>query len=73
MAKSIPKASLISDVEQICLAHGNRPDELLEIFYDVQAKLGHVPESALPVIAEALTLSRAEGSGVVPFYHDFHL
>ena len=73
MSKSISKASLTSRVEEICLAHGNRPDELLEIFYDVQAKLGHVPESTLPVIAEALNLSRAEVYGVVTFYHDFHL
>ncbi len=73
MSKSIPNGTVTFDVEEICLAHGNRPDELLEIFYDVQAKLGHVPESALPVIAEALNLSRAEVYGVVTFYHDFHL
>ena len=73
MANPIPKTALTFDVEEICLAHGNRPDELLEIFYDVQAKFGHVPESTLPIIAEALNLSRAEVYGVVTFYHDFHL
>ena len=56
----------------ICAAHGNRPDELLEIMHDIQREIGHVPESTLPVIANALNLSRAEVYGVVTFYHDFH-
>lgn len=55
----------------ICQKHGNRPDELLEIFHDMMHDIGHVPESTLPVIANALNLSRAEVYGVVSFYHDF--
>ena len=55
----------------ICAAHGNRPDELLEILHALQHDLGYVPESTLPVIANALNLSRAEVHGVVSFYHDF--
>ena len=55
----------------ICAAHGNRPDELLEIFHDVQHELGYVPEPALPVIANALNRSRAEVYGVLSFYHEF--
>ena len=55
----------------ICAGHGNRPDELLEIFHAVQAELGFVPEGVLPVIAQALNLSRAEVYGVLSFYHDF--
>lgn len=57
----------------ICLRHGNRPDALLEILHDLQDAVGHVPEAALPVIAKALNLSRAEVYGVATFYHDFHL
>ena len=60
-------------VAGICLHHGNKPDALLEILHDVQEKLGHVPEKALPIIAEALNLSRAEVYGVATFYHDYHL
>lgn len=56
----------------ICATHGNKPDALLEILHDVQHQVGHVPEAALPVIAKALNLSRAEVYGVVTFYHDFH-
>jgi formate dehydrogenase subunit gamma len=60
-------------VREICLAHGNKPDALLEILHDVQEKLGYVPESELPTIANALNISRAEAYGVATFYHDFHL
>lgn len=55
----------------VCEAHGNRPDELLEIFHTLQGELGFIPEATLPVIAEALNLSRAEVYGVLSFYHDF--
>ncbi len=55
------------------LRYGNRPDALLEIFHDLQAELGYVPEETLPVIARSLNLSRAEVYGVATFYHDFHL
>ncbi len=55
----------------VCAAHGNKPDELLEILHALQHDLGYVPESTLPVIANALNLSRAEVHGVVTFYHDF--
>jgi formate dehydrogenase subunit gamma len=44
---------------------------LLPILHAVQHEWGHVPESAVPVIAEALNLGRAEVHGVVSFYHDF--
>ena len=62
-----------TEVREICLAYGNRPDALLEILNDVQKRLGYVPESELPIIANALNISRAEAYGVATFYHDFHL
>ena len=49
----------------------NRPDALIEILHKLQAELGYVPEDALPVLANALNLSRAEVHGVVTFYHDY--
>lgn len=55
----------------IAAEHGNAPDALIEILHQVQAALGYVPEAAVPVLAEALNLSRAEVHGVVTFYHDF--
>ncbi len=65
-----PKEALAA--RRIALAHGNKPDALIEILHDLQEELGHVPESALPALAKALNLSRAEVHGVVTFYHDFH-
>lgn len=44
---------------------------LLPILNEVQETFGHVPQQALPVIADGLNLSRAEVHGVVSFYHDY--
>ena len=55
----------------ICAAHGDKPDALIEILHELQHDLGYVPEVALPAIANALNISRAEVHGVVTFYHDF--
>ena len=51
--------------------HGNRPDALIDILHQVQATVGYVPEAAVPALADALNLTRAEVHGVVTFYHDF--
>ena len=56
---------------EIALRYGNKPDALLEILHDLQEELGFIPEPALPALAKALNLSRAEVHGVVTFYHDF--
>jgi formate dehydrogenase subunit gamma len=66
-----PPAGSEEVARRICEAHGNRPDELLEIFHAIQHELGWVPEPTLPVIAHALNRSRAEVYGVLTFYHDF--
>ena len=55
----------------IAAEHANRPDALIEILHKVQEALGCVPEAAVPTLADALNLSRAEVHGVVTFYHDF--
>lgn len=55
----------------ICASHGDNPAALLEILHALQELTGHVPQSALPEIADALNLSRAEVHGVVSFYHDY--
>lgn len=44
---------------------------LLPILHGVQEEFGHVPTEALPVIAKALNISRADVHGVASFYHDF--
>ncbi len=44
---------------------------LLPILHALQAAIGHVPEAALPLIAQRLNITRAEVHGVMTFYHDF--
>jgi formate dehydrogenase subunit gamma len=44
---------------------------LLPILHAVQAEFGYIPEDAVPLIAAALNLSRAEVHGVITFYHDY--
>lgn len=60
-----------ADVRRIVDRHRDLEGPLLPILHAVQQAFGHVPETALPVIADALNLSRAEVHGVVSFYHDF--
>lgn len=55
----------------IVARHEGIEGPLLPILHDIQEVFGHVPEAAVPVIAQALNLSRAEVHGVVTFYHDF--
>lgn len=58
-------------LDQIIARHASRRGALLPLLHDVQAEFGHVPKAAVPPIAQALNLSRAEVHGVVTFYHDF--
>jgi formate dehydrogenase subunit gamma len=43
----------------------------LPILHALQAEFGHVPTDAVPMVAHALNLSRAEVHGIVTFYHEF--
>src|ERR1700739_4164090 len=43
----------------------------LQILHALQEAFGYVPEPAIPMVAAALNLSRAEVYGVFTFYHDF--
>jgi formate dehydrogenase subunit gamma len=56
---------------EIIEAERHREGPLLPILHGMMAAFGYVPEPAVPLVAEALNLSRAEVHGVVTFYHDF--
>jgi formate dehydrogenase subunit gamma len=51
--------------------HSTREGATLVILHALQEAFGYVPEPAIPMIASALNLSRAEVYGVFTFYHDF--
>jgi len=60
-----------SQATDILSRPNRRPGAVLPILHDVQATFGHVPVEAVPFIASALNVRRAEVHGVVSFYHDF--
>lgn len=65
-------SALLSDrIAAILTDHQGLEGPLLPILHAVQAAFGHVPQAAIPQIAKALNLSKAEVHGVITFYHDF--
>lgn len=64
-------ADFSARLRDIIHAHLGLEGPLLPILHAVQHEWGHIPEPAIPTIAEALNLGRAEVHGVVSFYHDF--
>ena len=63
--------SIDDAVSAAITAHAHRPGALLPVLHAIQDRIGHVPPEAVPVIAKALNLSRAEVHGVISFYHHF--
>jgi len=43
----------------------------IQILHALMERFGHVDKAIVPVLAEALNLSRAEIHGTITFYHDF--
>ncbi|AVH55358.1 MULTISPECIES: NAD(P)H-dependent oxidoreductase subunit E [Streptomyces] len=58
-------------VRRVAAGHRGQRGALLPVLHAVQAELGHVPQEAIPVLADEFNLSRADVHGVVTFYHDF--
>jgi formate dehydrogenase subunit gamma len=52
-------------------SHAGANGAMLPVLHDLQAAFGYVPREAVPIVAEALNVSRAEVHGVISFYHDF--
>ena len=44
---------------------------MLPILHDLQQRFGYIDDEAVPLIAAALNVSKAEVVGVIGFYHDF--
>jgi formate dehydrogenase subunit gamma len=56
---------------EIIAEHTHLQGATLVMLHALQEAFGYVPEPAIPMIASALNLSRAEVYGVFTFYHDF--
>jgi formate dehydrogenase subunit gamma len=47
------------------------PGALLPILHAIQEEFGYVDKAAVPLIADALNISKADVHGTISFYHDF--
>jgi formate dehydrogenase subunit gamma len=56
---------------EIIAEHAEIEGATLVILHALQEAFGYIPEPAIPMVASALNLSRAEVHGVFTFYHDF--
>lgn len=63
--------ALEETVESVVESHRGQVGALLPVLHALQDCFGHVPKEAVPLIAQAMNLSRAEVHGVMSFYHDF--
>jgi len=52
-------------------ARAREPGAMLPILHDLQERFGYIDDAAIPLVASALNVSKAETIGVVSFYHDF--
>jgi formate dehydrogenase subunit gamma len=66
-------AAIEASARAIILRHLAQEGAALPILHALQAEFGYLPEETLPLVADALNISRAEIYGVATFYHDFHL
>jgi formate dehydrogenase subunit gamma len=60
-----------ASIRALAEPQAGRPGALLPILHAIQDRFGHVPDAAIPVVANVLNLSRADVHGVVTFYHFF--
>ncbi|MCA0401373.1 MAG: NAD(P)H-dependent oxidoreductase subunit E [Proteobacteria bacterium] len=60
-----------AEAQAIIDRHKGRDGATLPILHALQARFGFVDRAVIPVLAEALNLSKAEIHGVLTFYHDF--
>ena len=58
-------------IDEIVANLADKPGALMPVLHAVNDRFGYIPPEAVPVIARALNLSRAEVHGVISFYHDF--
>ena len=64
-------ATDLASIQELIDAHKEQAGALLPILHAIQDKLSFIPSNAVPLIARALNLSRAEVHGVITFYHHF--
>ena len=56
---------------EIIAEHIGLEGPMLPILHALQEEFGYISTAAVPLVADALNLTRAEVHGVMTFYHDF--
>ncbi|MCB2117492.1 MAG: formate dehydrogenase subunit gamma [Rhodobacteraceae bacterium] len=65
--KAVPDEQISAVIAEFMSLDG----PLLPMLHALQARFGHIPAAAVPLLADALNLGKAEVHGVISFYHDF--
>ena len=61
----------LSEATSVVAARSHEKGSAIPIMHDLMERFGYVDRAIVPVLAEALNLSRAEIHGTLTFYHDF--
>ena len=61
----------VDEIDAVIVPLAKMRGALLPILHALQDRFGYVPKEAVPMIAKALNLSRAEVHGVITYYHHF--
>lgn len=61
----------VDSAQAIVRRHSKTEGAVLPILNELQRTFGFIHEDAVPMVAAALNLTRAEVHGVVTFYHDY--
>lgn len=64
-------AATLETIDTILAGSAAEPGALLPTLHAIQDAVGYIPGDAVPQIASAFNLSRAEIHGVITFYHHF--
>lgn len=59
------------EATRIVAARAQEKGATIPILHDLMERFGHVDKTVVPIIAEALNISRADVHGTLTFYHDF--
>jgi len=60
-----------AQIQTVVDEHRSMPGAMLPTLHAIQDRFGHIPEAAVPIIAEALRHTRADVHGIISFYHHF--
>lgn len=69
----MPASSIwsVERADEIICANKHLAGAALPILHALQREFGLIHRDAIPLVAQALNLSRAEVHGIISFYHDF--